>query len=414
MRSRQNVGELNLKEVQRYLVAPAGTPITLGELVRTLTNRINQTSHFETLSSRIQRLTGQRHCYFLSSGRAAQTLLLESMKEFRPNCNEVILPAYTCYSVAAAAVRAGLKIRLVDVNLETFDFDLDALESQDLRNAVAIVGCNLFGVMNSWKRLQPIAESDDVPLIDDGAQSFGAKMNGQVSGTFGMAGFYSLGRGKALTTYNGGILITDNSELARLLAARIAALRLPGLLAEALSYLKLTLYAAFIRPRLYWIPASLPFLGIGETIFETEFDIARLSRVQAAAAAVVLENVLFFNRMRAANAYEIGRLVLESGDFKVPGWLAEHCPPYLRLPVLAPTQAFRDRAISSLRRRGIAATRMYPSSMKEIPGIGPHLVNGGAEFPRAQSLVERLFTLPTHPLLTDADIESIAVSLREV
>lgn len=400
--------------MQNHLVAPAGTPIILGELLRTLTDRINQSSHYETLAARIVRFTGQPHCYFLGSGRAAQALLLEAMKELRPGCDEVVLPAYTCYSVAASAVRAGLKMRLVDVDPLNFDFDYTNLGQQDGRKVVAVVGCNLFGVLNDWDKLQKLAKTNGYLLVDDGAQSFGAKREGKVSGTFGTAGFYSLGRGKALTTYNGGILVTDNSELARLLAARVTALPTPGVLAEVSNYVKMFLYATFIKPKLYWIPASLPFLGIGETVYEADFRIARLSRVQATAAAVVLENVLFFNRMRAANAQELGRRVLELDRFAIPGWQEEVCPPYLRLPVLAPNRETREWAIAELRRRGIVATRMYPSTLCDIPGIDEHLATAERNFPGAQTLVDRLFTLPTHPLVEDADIETIIRCLREI
>lgn len=400
--------------MKHYLIAPAGTPIVFGELVRTLTDRLKRSSQYEALSERIRRFTGLPHSYFFNSGRAAQAVLLQSMRELREGCSEVVLPAYTCYSVAASAVRAGLKIRIIDVDPESFDFDYSALERAGGAPIAAVVGCNLFGVLNDWPRLQALSKSHGYFLVDDGAQSFGVRENGRASGTFGSAGFYSLGRGKALTTYSGGILVTDNEVLNQKLADKFAAIPTVGVAEEITSYLKMALYAAFIRPNLYWIPASLPFLGIGETIYEEDFKIGRLSRVQVTAGSVIFENVLYFHRMRAANAQHLARLVLELEQFKVPGWHDIKTPAYLRLPVLAPNREARERAITELRRRRIVATRMYPSTLRQIPGIENHLATLDSDFPGAQLLVDRLFTLPTHPYLADQDFDNIIAGLKAV
>jgi perosamine synthetase len=401
--------------MHNYLVAPAGTPIMFGELIKTLYDRLKHESHTISLATKIGKFTNTRHSYFLNSGRSAQTLLLRSMRAIASaERNEVILPAYTCYSVAAASVRAGLKIRLVDLNPGTLDFDLEKMGNLPGGRVLAAIGCNLFGVLNDWDRLIQIGKANDYFLIDDGAQSFGAKYKGRASGSMGTAGFYSLGRGKALTTYNGGILVTNHEELARQLDREIEGLPSAGLATEAIVFGKLMTYSMFIRPRLYWIPASLPFLGLGETIYEEDFDMSKLSAVQTVAGAVIFESILYFHSMRAANAQELAGAVLGLGKFEVPGWDAAHCPPYLRLPVLAPDRESRDRAIAELRTAGVVATKMYPSTLRQIPGIEPHLASQETEFPGAQQLVDRLFTLPTHPFLTDQDFDNIVASLRKI
>ncbi len=401
--------------MNHHLVAPAGTPIVFGELVKTLYDRLKRESHTMSLATKIQRFTGARNAYFLNSGRAAQTVLLKAMSSIASdNRREVILPAYTCYSVAAATVRAGFKIRLVDINLSNFDFELEQLGNLDGRRVLAAVGCNLFGVLNNWDKLKEIGDAQGYFLVDDGAQSFGASYKNRASGTLGTAGFYSLGRGKALTTYNGGILVTNHSDLAAQLDESVNALTAPGLLGEAAVFVKLALYSMFIRPRLYWIPASLPFLGLGETIYEEDFDISRLSSVQTVAGSVIFESILYFHTVRAENAQELANSIKSLDKFEIPGWNGTKCPPYLRLPVLAPDRPTRDRAIESLRNDGIVATRMYPTTLREIPGIEPHLASADKEFPGAQQLVDRLFTLPTHPYLTDQDFDKIVECLRRI
>jgi len=401
--------------MNHHLVAPAGTPIVFGELVKTLYDRLKSQSHTVSLSEKIQRFTGSRHCYFLNSGRASQTVLLNAMRRISSEeRNEVVLPAYTCYSVAAATVRAGFKIRLVDTDATSLDFNLEELGNIESKRVIAALGCNLFGVMNDWDRLNEIGKLGNYFLIDDGAQSFGAFYKGKPSGTLGTAGFYSLGRGKALTTYNGGILVTNNRELSTQLDEIVNDLPAAGLVEESIVYIKMMMYSMFIRPSLYWIPASLPFLGLGETIYEDDFGISRLSSVQTVAGSVIFESILYFHTLRAENAFELANAVLGLDKFEIPGWNATNCPPYLRLPVLAPSRECRDRAIEELRSAGIVATKMYPSTLRDIPGIDAHLVSNSSEFPGAQKLVERLFTLPTHPYLTEQDFDKIVVGLRKV
>ena len=87
----------------------------------------------------------------------------------------------------AAAVRAGLKIRLVDVDPETLDFDDDSLERCDWGRVAALVTHNLFGLPNETKRLERLAEREGFLLIDDAAQAFGARRGGRAAGSAGDA-----------------------------------------------------------------------------------------------------------------------------------------------------------------------------------------------------------------------------------
>ena len=69
-----------------------------------------------------------KHCFLVSSGKAALTLILQALKELHPERNEVLIPAFTCYSVPSSIVRAGLKVKLCDISPDTLDFDYNQLE----------------------------------------------------------------------------------------------------------------------------------------------------------------------------------------------------------------------------------------------------------------------------------------------
>src|SRR5262249_704901 len=166
---------------------------------------------------------GIRNPFFVSSGRAALTMLLETMRADSDR-REVVIPAYTCFSVASAVARAGLLIRVCDVDLKTLDFDLSALLRVGLRKAVCIVPSGLYGLPGDLAALERIARDAGAFVIDDAAQCLGATQAGRACGSFGDAGIYSLGRGKGLTTMGGGILVTHRADLASRIECAVRAL----------------------------------------------------------------------------------------------------------------------------------------------------------------------------------------------
>jgi DegT/DnrJ/EryC1/StrS aminotransferase family len=97
-----------------------------------------------SLSQRLDERLGIRPTFFASSGRAALTILLKALQQ-RSDRREVVIPAYTCFSVPSAVARAGLVIRLCDVDPKTLDLDLNALARLDLSRVLCIVPSGLYG-----------------------------------------------------------------------------------------------------------------------------------------------------------------------------------------------------------------------------------------------------------------------------
>ncbi|MCG8081161.1 MAG: DegT/DnrJ/EryC1/StrS family aminotransferase, partial [Candidatus Thiodiazotropha taylori] len=102
--------------------------------------------------------------------------------------DEVIIPAYTCYSVASSVINAGLRIRLCDIDPRTLSYDEQQLRQLDFSRVVGIVSANLYGLPNDLPMLEKLAESEGILLIDDAAQSLNAKIDGRYLGSFGDAG----------------------------------------------------------------------------------------------------------------------------------------------------------------------------------------------------------------------------------
>ena len=147
--------------------------------------------------------------------------LLRSLARMKGDArNEVILPTYTCFSVPSSVAKAGLKIRLCDIDPRTLDYDLQKLSEIDFTNVLGIVTSNLYGIPNDLEQIGRIADAKDIYLIDDCAQCMGGQVGGKFSGTMGIAGLFSLDKGKNITSMDGGILITNSDELASCIGAK--------------------------------------------------------------------------------------------------------------------------------------------------------------------------------------------------
>jgi len=146
-------------------------------------------------------------CVLACSGRTLMTLLLQTLrKSDSRNRDEVLIPGYTCYSVAASVARAGLRISLYDLDPRTLRPDTSSLNKAAGDRTLAIVYQHLFGIPQPRGDFQEVAARYGVPLIEDAAQGLGGTQNGMPMGGMGDFGILSFGRGKPLPIGGGGAL----------------------------------------------------------------------------------------------------------------------------------------------------------------------------------------------------------------
>lgn len=396
------------------LLPPAGTPVRCSELISAWTKRLTGSANEFALADKVRQRTGTPHIFLTNSGRTGLLIILETLKELADtNRTEVVIPAYTCYSVAAAIARAGLKIRLVDIRPETMDYDYDRLEDLSSERILAIVGCNLFGLPSDMNRISLLAKRIGAFAIDDAAQGMGLIENNHSLGCRGDVGFYSLDRGKNMTTLAGGVILTRSDQLADLLKEKCRRLPLPGLISEMIVCLKLNLYLCLIQPRIYWLPAALPFLGLGQTIYDTSFPTTRLSRFQSILGSILIDHLDRFNDTRQANSLELASTIVADDRYSIPGFDPDNCPSYLRLPVLCQTRELRDQLIICLRKNGVVASNMYPGLIADINKIQDRLVDRSETYEGADRIVESLLVLPTNPYVNQSDIQNMTRVLKE-
>ena len=373
--------------------APVG-PVELWHGVRGLFRQQDALSH---LRQELRQSLGVRHVSLVSSGRAALTLVLRALRRLSPR-RTVIIPAYTCYSVPAAIVRAGLDVVVCDLAPGTLDFDHAQLEALMSRvEPLCVMPTHLFAFPADLARVRPLARKWGAFVVEDAAQSFGGRIEEGHLGALGDAGVYSFGRGKNITCGEGGAAVTSAPEIAAALETECAELKTPPRLKTAARLLELSLLAALVRPGLYWLPASLPFLGIGETCYETDFTIQHLDGARAGVLRNWREVLPRLARVRTDHAAALIPLV--------PSVVATEGIACVRLPVVCRTRDERDRLYAAGRKARLGIGLMYPGAITAIPELHGRL--GGIRCPVAEDLAERLLTIPVHPLMSAADRQAI-------
>ena len=382
----------------RRTLAPTAAPMGLRDLVWSAVEAAAPARSRARLARQIREYLGADGVFTLSSGKGALTALLHAMATLRPG-RSVAIPAYTCFSVPAAIVRAGLEPVLVDVDPATLDFDAASLSRVMSRtDLLCIVPTHLFGVAANVERIRAFGRSD-VWIVEDAAQGFGIRdADGRLLGTRGDAAIFSLGRGKHLTAGTGGLIATRSAELTRACERQCAALPAAGFLPALRLFVEMAILWAFARPALFWLPAGLPFLGLGETEYSTRY---RISGMPATAFGALRR---WRTRLDAANAHR--RRAVEALSTRITLPPRRTAAALLRFPVLAPDAATRAAVQTEGRRLGLGVSTMYPSAVHRIPEIASKF--DGQHFPGADALAERLVTLPTHPYTSPADWAALA------
>jgi perosamine synthetase len=385
------------------LIPPAGAPITVRQVMRAVVKaslaRGRSDQALEAFATRFE----VRHVFALSSGRAGLWAILQALHRLQPERNVVAVPAYICFSVPASIARAGLKLVPVDIDPRTLDVNFANLEAVPEDGLLCVISSNLFGLANDLPRIQRVARAKQAFVIEDAAQGLGAMSNGRYIGTQGDVGLYSLGRGKALTTLEGGIVVTSSGEIAEALRAVASHLLDPPFFHDASLFLRLLAYAVLLNPQLYWIPNSLPFLRLGVTEFDPAFRVSNLPDLCKALLAELMGQLDSINQIRRENAQFLSAALAGNARFVIPIPAASSQGIFTRMPIVAIDEATRDSALQKLRAAGIAASSFYPSAICDIPEIGEHMASPDYHCRDAEALARRLLTLPTHPLVTQQD-----------
>lgn len=164
---------------------------------------------------------GSKYAVMCSSGSTANLLMIASLfftkKPKLKRGDEVIVPAVSWSTTYFPLQQYGLHVKFVDVNLETLNFDLEALKKAVTSKTKAILAVNLLGNPNNFDEIRNIIKDKNILLLEDNCESMGAKFNDKYTGSFGLMGTFSTFFSHHMSTMEGGMIITDDQEIYHIL-----------------------------------------------------------------------------------------------------------------------------------------------------------------------------------------------------
>ena len=302
----------------------------------------------------------------VSSGSDALLVSLMAL-DIKPE-DEVITTPFTFFATAGAVSRLSAKPVFVDVDPETYNIDPAKIEEKITKKTRAIIPVHLFGQLAQMRPITEIASRYKLTVIEDAAQSIGATQDGKSCGSFGLLGCFSFYPTKNLGGFGDGGLVTTNRKS---LAEKIRILRDHGQ-----------------NPRYFY------------TVIGGNF---RLDAIQAAVLSVKLKYLDKWNEKRRQNA-AVYNAAFANSPIKLPKVEANNVPVYHQYTVAVPK---RDRLQKYLADNGIGSAVFYPKPL-HLQNCFSQLGYKPGDLPVAESLCQKVLSLPVYPELSAEQIEYVA------
>ena len=374
-----------------YALPPAETKLSL----RALARGIFPGKH--DFIGKLTKLLNAESCVLANSARSLLYLVFQELKKHAdPDHNQILIPGYTCYSVPAAVVKAGLKVSLYDLNPSTFQPDFDDLGQKISSRTLAVVGQHLLGVPADIQALARIADDHGVCCVEDGAQML--QETGKKYTRAGGSDYtvYSFGRGKPLPLGLGGALISLRNHELEPIARKIASVNNSN---------GRSLMPAAVRvlswPGLYWSLEKMP-LGLGRTIYDPGFQVAGMPLAYQCLGDSALDDLDRLNRHRLLIAKVYNK------SFGAEAYAEDITVPPVRYPLLVDQQEKAEK----LARYGVR--RLYPQALCDLKALKPELADPGITTPGARKIANTLVTLPTHLGISENIAQKISNHVKKL
>ena len=196
----------------------------LDAITRTLREgRFTMGDHVRAFEDAFAAKIGVRHAVMMNSGSSANLVAIAALFHLqkRPlrRGDEAIVPAISWATSFHPLQQYGLKLRFVDVNLDTLNMDASRLAEALTPRTRLVVGVSILGNPAAVDVMRTFADANDLHFLEDNCESLGATLNGRWCGTFGHVGTFSTFYSHHLSTMEGGLLVTDDTETAHLARA---------------------------------------------------------------------------------------------------------------------------------------------------------------------------------------------------
>jgi len=344
---------------------------------------------------------GTRYARTVTNGTAA--LFLALIGAGVGNGSRVITSPLTWIATAAAAVTLGAEVDFVDVDPLTYNMDPGKLEDKVRRATAAVLPVHLYGQCCDMDPIRQLSEKHGFKVIEDACHAIGATYKGRKAGSLGDAGCFSFHEQKNISTLGeGGMVVTSDPAL----------------------YERVSLYRSHCT-RVYG--ASLKYCRIDESRFPMgkrfwfqDFDDAgynfRMTDIQAAVGTVQLAKLDGFNARRVDNAAYLGGKLAQIRGLVLPRIMEGNTHVFHLYPVLIREEDFgmgkEDFVYAMLHQHGIKVgthyTPIHLSQAFRRRGFRP------GQYPVAESVADRLVTLPINPRQTRKAIDYLVQSIASL
>jgi len=320
----------------------------------------------QELEEKLSSYVGVKHCIGVASGTDALQIAMMALK-IGPG-DEVITTPFSFIATAETIVLLGAKPVFADIDPKTYNIDPDLIEPLITDKTKAIMPVNLYGQCADYDKINSIAEKHNIPVIEDGAQSFGATYKTKKSCSLSTIGCTSFFPSKPLGAYgDAGACFTDNDDLAK----AIKEIRVHG------------------QDRRYHHPR----IGIN-------------GRIDTLQAAILLAKFEIFPKEIEARS-KIGQKyseLLKNTNVTTPYIEPFNTSVYAQYTIQTDN---RDELQAKLKENDIPTAVHYPIPLNRQPALKQSIKN-----PVAEVVANRVVSLPMHPLLSEKDMNTIVQTLH--
>jgi len=351
---------------------------------------------FET---QFAREVGSRNAVFVNSGSSANLLAFfalanqqapNSLRRLTPGM-EVIVPAVTWSTTIWPIVQAGGVPVLVDSDPQTLQMDLDKLKKAISPKTVGICPVHVLGNAVPMRELMQLAEKNGLWVIEDTCEALGTTHQGQMTGTFGCMGTYSFYFSHHITTVEGGMVVTDNDDLAELLRC----LRAHGWTRQMKTRATIEARHPEIDPRFLFINTGF---NLRPTEINAAFGLKQLGKLKG------------FNQRRREIADE---WIQSFGAHLRPMKITpETDATWFGFPVLCSDINERNKMRTHLESHGIETRPIICGNLARQPAFKmiPHRISG--ELNGADEIMDRGLFWGSHPGMSTEDVQYVSQVVR--
>lgn len=288
--------------------------------------------------------------------------------------DEVITTPFTFIASGNAIVYTGATPVFADIDLDTYTIDPDKIEDLITDKTKAILPVQLYGQAADMDKIREIAEKHDLKIIEDAAQAHGAEYNGEKVGTLGDMACFSFYPTKNMTTSEGGMITTDDEELAK----------------------KAQMFRAH---------------GASERYHHDEIGYNfRMTDIAAAIGLAQLKVIDEFNDKRISNANYLNEQLKDVEGIVTPKSPDNYKHVYHQYTILV-EKGNRDEWVEFLTNKGIGTGIHYPIPLYNQPIYKKLGIEG--DCPLAEKAADNVISLPVHPSLTKEDLNLVVDAVKE-